>query len=59
VDDLFKAVTGHFGIGKHTIEVNNIGVVMLAMVEVERVSRNMGLKGVFGVRQLWKFESHE
>jgi hypothetical protein len=32
---------------------------MLAMVEVERVSRNMGLKGVFGVRQLWKFESHE
>lgn len=41
------------------VKVSNISLVVLIVVELECFRRNMGRKGVLGVREVWESERHD
>src|SRR5215510_8243707 len=52
-DQLFERLIGFRFALCEVIQVRDIGLVMPAVVKIERFSRNMGLQGIFSIREWW------
>ena len=50
LDDLFQALAFVLGARNHVVQVHNVGVVMLAMVNLHGQRVDVRLQGVLGVR---------
>src|SRR5690606_15091648 len=58
LDDLFQALAFELGARHQVVQVNHIGVVVLAVVELQGLGGQVRLEGVLLVRQRRQFESH-
>jgi hypothetical protein len=52
-DQLFQGFIGFRFALREVIQVRDIGLVMPAIVKIERFGRDMGLQGIFGIREWW------
>ena len=59
LDDVFQGFICEVGRLDQAIQLADIGVVMLAMVEIQCLGRDMRRQGIFGVGQVGEGESHE
>jgi hypothetical protein len=57
-DDLLERLALVLGALDETVEVRDVRLVVLAVVEVERLLAHVRRQGVLGVRQRRKLESH-
>src|SRR4030095_16565342 len=52
-DQFFQTLIGFRFALREIIQVRDIGLVMPAVVKIERFGRNMGLQGIFSIREWW------